>query len=78
MMIVPTGHALIVDQSINDGFLGCLNSRGENWIHQIVRNCFNRMRKLLGLRSAGIGSGKCDEQIAGAVSGNAARPREPE
>ena len=48
-MIVAAGHALIGDERIYDRFLGCLHDGSEDWIEAIVRNCFNRVRNLVGV-----------------------------
>jgi hypothetical protein len=55
VMIVPAGHALVIDQCVHDRFLGCLDDGSEDRIETIVRNCFNRMRDLIRIRDVRIG-----------------------
>ena len=75
-MIVPARHIVIVDQRVHGCFLDRLHNAGKNWIEQIVRDCFNRMCDVIGVRDLWIGCGKGNKQIAGAVSGDAAGARE--
>src|SRR2546428_5820844 len=68
----------LINQSVNDPFFSRLDDAGEDRIHQIVRNRFDRMGDLIGIRDLRISGGECDEQIARSVSGNGASARESE
>ena len=48
-MIVAAGHVVIVDERIDDRFLGRLHDRLKDRIEPIVGDCLNRMRELIGI-----------------------------
>ena len=54
MVIVATGHRLVVHQCIDDRFLGGLDHACEKRIHQIIRNCLNGVRHLIRIRDVWI------------------------
>jgi len=75
-VVVAADHVVIVDQGVDDGFLGSFDSGGEKRVHQIVRHSFDGANRWFGVSGMGIGGGKGNEQIAGTVAGNASGPGE--
>src|SRR5207248_9067418 len=78
LMVVAANHVVVIDQSVDDGFFGRFDRGGEKRVHQVVRHGFNGANRWLGVGGMRVGSGEGDEQIAGAVAGNAAGPGETE
>src|SRR5205823_9340473 len=77
-VVVAAGHVVVIDQSVDDGFLGSFDGGGEKRVHQIVRHGFYGANRWFGVGGMRVGGGEGDEQIAGAVAGNAAGPGETE
>jgi len=48
-MIVATDHVVIIDQSVDDGFLGRFDRGGEKRVHQIVRHGFDGANRGFGV-----------------------------
>src|SRR6266404_5958426 len=76
-MIFDAGHSFGGDNGVDDGFFSGLNSGGENGIELVVGQHF-QVDDVVGSSGAGIGGGESDEDIAGAIAGNAAVAAEPE
>src|SRR6266436_9112414 len=70
-MIFDAGHGFGGDHGVDDGFFGGVDGSAENGIEPVVGQHF-QVDDVVGGGSAGIGSGEGDEDVAGAVAGNAA------
>ena len=69
-VIVAAGHALILDQRIDDRFLDRLHGGLEDRIEPIVRHGLHRVGRLVRIGRAGVGGREGDEQIAGTIARN--------
>jgi hypothetical protein len=67
-VIVAARHVVIIDQSVDDRFFGCLHRGGEDRVHSIVRHGRNRMGDWVGVSRARVRRRKGDEQITRAVA----------
>ena len=76
-VILDAGHGFGGDHGIDHGLFGGLHSRGKDGVQLIVGKHF-QVDDVAGSGSAGIGGGEGDEDIAGAVAGDAAVAAEPE
>src|SRR6266487_7116103 len=72
LVVVAADHIVVIDQGVDDGFFGSFDGGGEKRVHQIVRHGFDSANRWFGVSGMGVGGGEGDEQIAGAVAGNAA------
>ena len=54
MVIVSTGHRMVVYKCIDDCFLCSLDYAREKRIHQIIRNCLNGVGHLIRIRDVWI------------------------
>ena len=54
VMAVAACHSLVIDQRVEDCFFGCLDRRGEQSVHPIVRNGLDSSCRLGGIGRAGI------------------------
>src|SRR5882724_1532707 len=70
-MILNAGHGFGGDHGVDDGFFGGLHGSGENGIELVVGQHF-QVDDAVGGSSAGVGGGEGNEDVAGAVAGNAA------
>src|SRR6266850_5854336 len=70
-MIFNAGHGFGGDHGVDDGFFGSLDGGSENGIDLVVGQHL-QVDDAVGGGSAGIGGGEGDEDVAGAVAGNAA------
>src|SRR5438105_14887664 len=77
-VVVAAGHVVVIDQGVNDGFFGSFDCGGEERVHQIVWHDFDGANRWLGVAGVWVGGGEGNEQIAGAVAGNAAGAGETE
>lgn len=73
--VVDAGHGFGSDHGVDDGFFDRLDSGLEERVHMIVGH-HRHLGWLLRKTSAGIRRGEGDEDVAGAVSRNAAEPAE--
>src|SRR5438105_6213081 len=71
-VVVAANHVVVVDQGVDDGFFGRFDSGGEEWVHQVVRHGLDGASRWLGVGGMRVGGGEGEEEIAGAVAGNAA------
>ena len=76
-VILDAGHGFGGDHSVDVGFFGGLDRGGEDGLDLIVVQHF-QIDDVVGSGGAGIRGGKGDENIAGAVTGDAAVASEPE
>ena len=53
-MIIAASHVAVIDERVHDRFFCRLDHAGENRIEQIVRNRFDRMRELVGIRDVWV------------------------
>src|SRR5438874_3055821 len=72
LVVVAADHVVVIDQGVDDGFLGSFDGGGEKRVHQVVRQGFDGANRRFGVGGMRVGGGEGDEQIAGAVVGNAA------
>src|SRR5438105_3331593 len=78
LVVVAADHIVVIDQGVGDGFFCRFDGGGEKRVHQVVRHDFNGTNRWLGVGGVRVGSREGDEQIAGAVAGNAAGAGETE
>src|SRR5207302_11400081 len=71
-VVVAANHVVVVNQGVDNGFLGRFDSGGEKWVHQVVRHGLDGASRWLGVGGMRVGGGEGEEEIAGAVAGNAA------
>ena len=76
-VIFDAGHGFGGDHRVDDGFFGGLNSRGEDGLDLIIGKHF-QIDDVVGSGGAGIRGGEGDENVAGAVAGDAAVATEAE
>ena len=76
-VIFDAGHGFGGDHGVDYGFFGGLHGGGEDGLDQIVGQHFE-LYKVIGGSGAGIGGGEGDEDVAGAVAGDAAVAAETE
>src|SRR6266576_7207352 len=72
LVVIAAGHVVVIDQGVDDGFFGRFDGGGEKRVDQVVRHGFDGTNRWFGVGGMRVGGGEGDEQIAGAVVGNAA------
>src|SRR6266849_8280617 len=77
VVAVNAGHGVGGDHGVDDGFFGGLDYGGEDGVEGAVRNHFY-VGYTFGTGCAGVGGGESDEDVAGAVAGDAAEAAEAE
>ena len=70
-VIVDSGHGFGRDHGIDDSFFGGLHRGGKEGFDFFIRQHF-QIDDVIGKSSAGIRGGKGNEDVTGAVAGNAA------
>ena len=76
-VIFDAGHGFGGDHSVDDGLFGSLDGGGKDGIQGVVGQKF-QVDHFFALLGVGIGRGESDEDVAGAVAGNAAVATETE
>src|SRR6267378_8517552 len=77
VVVIDAGHGVGCDYGIDDGFFGGLDYGGEDWVEGTIWEHF-QVGYIFGTGGAGVGGGESDEDVAGAVAGDAAEAAEAE
>ena len=76
-VVIDAGHGFGGDHGVDDGFFRGLDGGGEDGLDLVVGQHF-QVDDVVSSSSARIGSGEGDEDVAGAIAGNAAIAAESE